>query len=289
MGYLTRQLLLELVKLREAHENQSSAIHKIQEEEHRCHQIELEILKKRSSKYEKSVREDAVGQKRQNEIQQSICSATWTAAFFTLLAVIAASVYACITHDMWKEMKAQTRIAQQSMIAQNRPWLGVSSFAKPEAAPPKAALTFTNVIIKNYGHAPAQRIVARFKLFSADNTSPGELRAGNIKDKMSSLCGDIEEVSRNVSADAKTMFPDAAEAWKVDESGDQSKLLGMKSPANFIYLMGCIVYQDPADLKRGTEPLRLHHTKVLFRPNIEAPALPKFPITDFKQWNSDTD
>jgi hypothetical protein len=143
MDYVTAQLLLLLTKINEALEKTHYAIDNIQKNEEHQHRLQDRRLKQILYLYQESERNQAINTNRANEVQKGIRKATYLNATFTLLAVIAATVYACFTHGQWQT-------AKQALEAQTRPWIDIDShFPDPKS------LDGFYVTLTNYGNSPA--------------------------------------------------------------------------------------------------------------------------------------
>ena len=131
MDYLTRQLLLELTRLREAFSKQNSTISAINERASKHEQFQRKWLDDISSKYEQLVRNNSIQKKREQGISNSARKATWLAAIATVVAAAGAWWYASISHGMWKEMRTQTGKTEKQFRGASRPWLFPSVWELP--------------------------------------------------------------------------------------------------------------------------------------------------------------
>lgn len=238
MDYLTRQLLLELIKLREAYEKHSSAKDAIKENNRKQQQIERKALENVLSQYDELVRNKSIGEGRQYKVQNSIRKATWIAALAAVAAFIAASVYACITYKQWQTAKL-------TLVAQTRPWIEIEDTPKitvGKLTESDANLRF-DVTVKNHGHSPAILARPRF-IWVPESTEHPVLfdRYNPCKDTVE----DLDE--KNIRRFAIIAYPDREPKLPTSTSLAVGYDLMSLWGSTISHVVGCVAYRGAGGL-----------------------------------------
>ena len=83
----------------------------------------------------------------------------WLTFFAALGTVAAATWYACITRDMWTEVRKQSEIASRQLEQTQRPWIVIDEAKIADndglIIGQSAILTTVRIGVKNIGHSPA--------------------------------------------------------------------------------------------------------------------------------------
>jgi hypothetical protein len=177
MDYVTRQLLLLLTKINEAFGKHNAAVDHIRKNSDQQTKVQNEALGKLLAAHDESEGNRSRSDDRQYGVHNSNRWAAWLTAIFTLGAVVAASVYACITRNMWKEMQAQTITQQQQLEITQRPWIMIEKVWIPADQSliigKNLIMTSPSVLVKNVGHTPAENVNVRVWMQLAEN-APSE-------------------------------------------------------------------------------------------------------------------
>jgi hypothetical protein len=162
MDYLTRQLLLELIKLREAYQKQNSAVDFIQKRTREQQQIGSKRSEEFLAAYQKFEGDKSESDKRSHGVQSSIRYATWLAALSTTFAFGAAAYYAWITNNMWKAMKCANALVEMNYVNDQRAWIGFllqSSYQiRADAITKKPVDIVVPIGVANTGKTPAFKV-----------------------------------------------------------------------------------------------------------------------------------
>jgi hypothetical protein len=262
MDYLTRQLLLELIKLHETYQQQSASANSIQERNYQYQTIQDKRFKEILAAYKKSERYKAIGEKRQHAIQRCICYATWLAATATLLAFIAASVYAGITFRQWQT-------AKDSLEAQTRPWIAISKDpAEPNVLDINQAgrIAFT-IVLRNHG-ASAGLLANNQRSILVDAGKANSSLFDNRK-----VCQQSDEelaFRTKVHGFVSSIFPNEDTTFSgekgvhiqsADAIGDPTEREPPPKITDYNYLLTCISYISQTGA--------IHHTRAIYAVSIK--------------------
>jgi|SRR5579864_4389552 len=140
---------------------------------------------------------------------------------FTFVAVV---WYACITHSMWKEMKEQTRTAQQQLEATERPWIKIIDVQTRGNGPVVPALSFDmsgndfehklqatlqlNISVRNIGHSVAE-VAVRPELFLPRWSEFGKA----VPDEQKRFCASAYGSARSGYYPSVIIFPQEPFDW----------------------------------------------------------------------------
>ena len=170
----------------------------------------------------------------------------WLTFLGVVGTVAAATWYACITHEMWKEMQTQTKIQRQASINSERAWVGLDGPIKTEAlqATPKFVIG-GHYEIKNFGHGPALKV---FPSAVPVWDSEGNVDYMNVAE--SSCAGPIEFATGTLPHPpgtpnpapgpmGYTLFPGQSHPEEVGPWQGQAV-----PPLKHFWFIGCVAYLD---------------------------------------------
>jgi hypothetical protein len=269
MDYLTRQLLLVLTKIKDAFDKHNTTTDRIQKNAEQQTQIQRETSEKVLAAYNESERNRNVSEKRQYDVQNSNRYAAWLSAIATFGAVFAATWYACITRDMWKQVQKQTETAQRQLEQSERAWLKVSFVVQPPGITFQNGGMQLNITprIENIGNSVATDVTTPMKIFLADDA---DMMFKQPLKRQKELCDGLakQPVIHNQAWMAVVIFPhdndssvgsglglskaevDAAKDERIGVKG--ANMIGPKLLVPIVY--GCIDYlYDTSDRHHQTQ------------------------------------
>lgn len=179
---------------------------------------------------------------------------------------VATIVYACITHNMWKEIRTQTETGQKQLEQSERPWLKVDmAVTWFEFTAEGGARVTVQPHISNVGQSVATDVT-----FTAEMVVP-EMDNQNryfrvLKERQKEICDKMDAgVSPGPDMVRKVIFPkdsDASESGTLSVSKPDIGKSTRADGAIIPYVIGCVDY-------RFATALRGHRTPFIYMLGVQ--------------------
>jgi hypothetical protein len=168
----------------------------------------------------------------------------------TVGAFLAASYYACITRDTWKEVRKQTEIAQRQLDQSGRTWLTVTLTPAPVTFKDGGVQIGVIPSIKNIGNSVATGVIVPIKVYLASTADDIFKRPLKIQ---ADLCDPLSKQPVNDEQDRTgiSILPTVIDSSLFIGRGFSKEELNSAATANPNFpikhivpiLVGCVDYQ----------------------------------------------
>jgi hypothetical protein len=163
--------------------------------------------------------------------------------FVLIVYTIATIVYACITHNMWKETQEQTRIQRKTAINSERAWVGLDIPITLDAIGIRSnqLLIKGHYSLKNFGHGPALKVVQSGMFVDTNESMEIQGREADFfcDSSMKFATGTVpmQAPLKQPAPFGHTLFPGQPDNYPIENQGPIET-------AKFFRFIGCVAYLD---------------------------------------------